>query len=133
MVKLLTINLMIFFISSCGTHKPLLSQVCPLVEYEICEELDEPIVVISNVVNIAYPTTYGFMFAGEPYLFVNPLAPWPKQRDTIFHETVHYVHAANNIPASCEAEREARNIAHQLSEYPKLEGWERMYSFCNEE
>ena len=104
-----------------------------MVNYELCETLYEPIVVISQVTTLALPETYGFVLTGEPYLFINANTTWPKQRDTIFHEAVHYVQIANHVEPSCEAEQEARDIAHQLSGYPKVDNWERMYRFCDEE
>lgn len=80
---------------------------------EACAGLDEPIVVVSNVIKLDFwRRLQGVYFPGEKYVFIAPDAIEPGK--TVIHEMVHYIlHMKQLVPDEdkCEHERIARMIA----------------------
>lgn len=134
-MKLILGVLCSLLLASCATNKvevlppPTAKElICKQTEWEGCLDVDDPIKVISNVVNSAY---YGFYYPGEPYIFINKYLSKSMTWRTEIHETVHYMsHELEREEGDtrCKSEELARVVTAKILNLTYDDSWRDRYA-----
>ncbi len=82
-----------------------------------CLDIEEPIVVVSYMVEDHYINRYAFLrgvfYPGEPYVFVRAGMEPEVEKTTTIHEITHYVLYQQGVEDKCLSEEYARFVAGQ--------------------
>lgn len=82
--------------------------VSEVIGVEACAGLNEPEVIITDIVGMGMRGALGLHVRGEQYVFVDPDAP--NHQHVIRHELIHYILFNNGILDRCLGEELARRL-----------------------